>query len=109
MPNKPKYITELENNMSKQDLAIKEIKKGQDEDQIIKAEILAKLTSIDVCLKGTEYDKENGGLVKEVHKNTACISHMKRNQAKRDGVIGTISAGIASVGTILINWFLNRG
>ena len=63
-------------------------------------------------LKGTSFDPEKG-LVNEVKRNgddidklNNCISKIKRSQAKREGIIGTITVFVTASLTIFFNWVL---
>lgn len=61
-------------------------------------------------LKGTSFDPEKG-MVAEVKRNgiaiekiNICIGKMKRGQARREGVVGTITVFFAAAVTIFLNW-----
>lgn len=67
-------------------------------------------------LKGTSFDPEKG-MVAEVKRNgvaiekaNGCIGKMKRSQARREGIVGTITVFFAAAVTIFLNWlFGNNG
>ena len=107
MAPKPKYVTELEKKMAGMEISIKEVKTNQDGNKLEHAEIMKSLTTIKVCLAGSELDEE-GGLVKEVHQNTKCINHMKRSQARREGFIGALSMFLAAAVTLVVNWLVKK-
>lgn len=52
------------------------------------------LREIDIALRGPDYDPNDGGLLQEVHKNTDCISSIKKRQHK------IVSWGITLFGAI---------
>lgn len=61
-------------------------------------------------LKGTSFDPEKG-MVAEVKRNgiaiekvNICIGKMKRGQARREGIVGTITVFFAAMVTFLLNW-----
>jgi len=95
MANKPGYIKDLEEKVeqldSKYDI------------------IISKLNTINICLKGTEFDEDEGGLVKKVNQNSKCIGDIKSRMAKRDGIIATLSGIMTALITLSINWLLNKG
>lgn len=76
------------------------------------AEILARqgeqgklLTEMDTALRGPDYDPNDGGLLEEVHYNTACIKSIKKKQNKIIGwgitIFGAIN--IAGIVAAIIN------
>ena len=108
MATKPKYILDLERKVDTLHQSQTEMKSNYDQDTAVHATILLSLTEIKICLKGTEFDSEAGGLVKQVNSNAKCISHIKRGQAKREGIIVTVATFITGVGTLVLNWLLNK-
>jgi len=65
------------------------------------------LTDIDNCLRGPDYDPTDGGLVQEVHKNTECISTMKRKQ-NRIVAWGTMLIAILNAGFFALIAFFKK-
>lgn len=101
MTPKPKYITELEGK-------VEDLQKSHNATARTNGEILNKLNTIEICLKGTEFDEEEGGLVKKVNQNSRCIERLKRNMAKRDGIIASVSGILAGAITVFLNWIFNK-
>ncbi len=73
------------------------------------AEILQKqeeqgklLTEMDIALRGPNYDPNDGGLLEEVHKNTECISTIKKKQNKIIAWGVTIFGAINLAGVIML-------
>ena len=60
------------------------------------------LSDIDNCLRGPDYDPADGGLVQEVHKNTECISTIKKKQNKIVAWGVTIFGAINIAGIIML-------
>ena len=56
-------------------------------------------------LKGTKFDPDKG-LVPQVKRNKACIDKMKRQQAKREGVIATATIVFATFVSAFFSWLL---
>lgn len=56
-------------------------------------------------LKGTSFDPEKG-LVFQVKKNKDCISKIKKEQSKREGIIATATIVLAAGTTAFFNWML---
>jgi len=58
------------------------------------------MREMDICLRGSGYDKQNGGIVAEVHQNTKCVKEIKRKQNK---IItwGATIVGILNLGGVL--------
>ena len=108
MPNKPKYIQELETKFALLEQSHQELRNDIDADAQVQQEILTSVTEIKICLKGTEFDKENGGLVKQVNQNTKCIHNMKRQQANREGRILALSGVITVALAAFFTWMLNK-
>jgi len=61
---------------------------------------------IKAVLKGDEYHPE--GMVHQVKKNTDCINKVKRDQAKREGIVGVIILFLAGAVTTIINLILGK-
>ena len=70
MANKPKYIIDLENDMTTMKSVVHELKDNDNKQYEIQGQILAQLQEIKTCLKGTEFDTNGnghgGGVVKRV-------------------------------------------
>lgn len=56
-------------------------------------------------LKGTEFDPDKG-LVPQVKRNKASIDKMRRQQAKREGVIATATVVFATFASAFFSWLL---
>ena len=114
MPTKPKYIQQLEEDVSKLKADARENRDNQDKIMEIQAETLEKLHEIHICLAGTEFDKNQnngsgGGVVKRlgrVEKLCDQFNNWKTRMATRDAIIWIVVGGaLTAIWSIIIaNW-----
>jgi len=109
--DKPEYAVALENRMEKVEVSVNEIKQNQSESFILQNATLRKLNEIQICLAGTEYDKEagnghGGGIVRRVSKTEKILDEFKIWKAqintKNKLVWIFVSGSLATIFTILI-------
>ena len=108
MSTKPKYISDLETQVALIQQAQSDLRRDRDADGAIQQEILKSVTEIKICLKGTEFDNESGGLVKQVKTHSDCLEQIKKTQARREGVIGVASAFIGGLIMALGNFLWHK-
>ena len=68
-------------------------------------DLTGSVNEIIVELKGTKFDPDKG-LVPQVKRNKECIDKMKRQQAKREGVIATVTIVFATFVSAFFSWLL---
>ena len=86
---------------------IENIKKQMQEYRVMQEKILMKLTGIENCLMGTEYERNNGGgLIKKVTRHEGfieCLNEWKAKSQTRNGIIYIILAStIGGLWTLVI-------
>jgi hypothetical protein len=125
MPSKPKYIQDIEKKIEDLEACARDLKSmddkiekshghyremrdNYDSQAEVNAQVLLKLNTIMDCLKGGELNSDNGGLVKKVSLLKKDIELRKNRQARREGILVTLTVIITAAVSSLIGWVFNK-
>lgn len=97
--NRPKYYQEIDERFNKLEDRQREFRDVQDNMQVNQAEQMKKIDEIHYLLAGTEYEKNNGGLIGIINK---LANDVKINTNWRIRVVAAGSAIAGLVGFLLV-------
>ena len=102
MPTRrPAYYDEIDERFVKLEDRQREFRESMDSVQVNQGEQMSRINQIHILLAGTEYDKNNGGLVSDISKLKVRVH---KNTAWRIKITTAVSAVAVAFGFVLLKF-----